>query len=149
VAFRELGDEIVRASKLGCRDRPLHRSPRIGEGDVAAHRAVEQGVLLQNASSLPAAPGRIDDREIDGGVGSTCRSGYATVLVTVNGLSAWANLTVPLIAELIVLAMRLVPPQLSASKPRRRTATSSSHVRVLTAHDASLQPILPPFNRAT
>ena len=32
------------------------------------------------------------------------------VLVTVKGLSAWANLTVPLIAELIVLAMRLVPP---------------------------------------
>ncbi len=42
----------------------VHRHGRIGQGDVLAHRAVEQQVLLQHHAHLPAQPGGIDQGQV-------------------------------------------------------------------------------------
>src|SRR6266508_4660564 len=64
VAFGQLEDEVVRSRESRRRDDALHRHGGIGEGDVFAHRAVEQHVLLQDHTDLAAQPCRVGHGEI-------------------------------------------------------------------------------------
>src|SRR5215813_13748303 len=54
VAFGQLEDEFVRPRQPCRRDDALHRHGGVGEGDILAHRAVEQHVLLQDDADLTA-----------------------------------------------------------------------------------------------
>ena len=65
IAFWQLQDEIVRASKrCRCND-PFHRHRWIGQRNVRANRGVEKDVFLQHHADLPSQPGRIDHGEVD------------------------------------------------------------------------------------
>ena len=57
VAFGQFQDELVRAGQLGGLHHRLQRRGRVGQGDVLAHAAVEQQVLLQHHADLAAQLG--------------------------------------------------------------------------------------------
>lgn len=65
VGFRELEDEIVRASQLGRMDDRFKGCARIREGNVLPDAPVEEHVLLQHHTDLTTQQAGIRKREVD------------------------------------------------------------------------------------
>ena len=64
VALGQLGNKVVRACQLGRLHDVLNRCGGVGQGDVVAHRSVEQHVFLQHYADLVAQAGRVDDGDV-------------------------------------------------------------------------------------
>src|SRR3954454_24207426 len=64
VALGELQNEIMSARQLRRVDDAVHRQARIGQGDVVAHRPIEQHVVLEHDSDLSTEPGRVGRHQI-------------------------------------------------------------------------------------
>ncbi len=64
VALRHLYNEVVSAGHLRRPYDSLHIHTGIAEGNVVAHRAVEQIIFLQHHAYLPAQPERFDQSQI-------------------------------------------------------------------------------------
>ena len=64
VPLGQFHNELVRPSELRRLHHRLHRQPRIGQGNVVAHRPVEQEILLQHDADVPTQPGGIHVRQI-------------------------------------------------------------------------------------
>ncbi|MCY1559344.1 hypothetical protein D9M68_963700 [compost metagenome] len=65
VAFGQFADELVGTCQLGCMNHGVQRRGRIDDGDVLAHAAVEECVLLQHHTNLPSELRRIDQADVD------------------------------------------------------------------------------------
>src|SRR5262249_45356056 len=65
ISLRQFEHELVGAGELSGVDYPLDRHTPIGERDIVANRAIEQDVLLQHDTELPAQPSRVNHGEID------------------------------------------------------------------------------------
>ena len=65
VALGQLADEFMGAGQLGCMNDGFERCGRIDDGDVLAHAAVEEGVLLQDHAHLHSQLCRVDEADVD------------------------------------------------------------------------------------
>ncbi len=65
VALRQLADEVVRPRQARRVHHGLDGRGRVRDGDVLAHAAVEQQVLLQYHADLPSQLRRIDQADVD------------------------------------------------------------------------------------
>jgi hypothetical protein len=65
VAFGQFEDEVVGARQLSRLHDGVHLQRGVGQGDVLAHAAVKQRVLLQHHADLSSQPGRFDQSQVD------------------------------------------------------------------------------------
>ena len=65
VAFGQFADEVVRAGQLRHAHHGFDGGGRVGDGDVLAHAAVEQQVLLQHHAHLAAQLRGVDQADVD------------------------------------------------------------------------------------
>ena len=65
VALGQFAHEVVRTGQLGRPDDRLYGRARIGYGNVLAHAAVEQQVLLQHHADLSAQLRRVYQADVD------------------------------------------------------------------------------------
>ena len=64
IPFREFANEIMRTCQFGRLNNGFDRQSRVRQGDVVAHRAVKEGVFLQDNANLMAQRCRINHGNI-------------------------------------------------------------------------------------
>lgn len=65
VTFGQFEDEVVGAGQFGRLHDRAHLQGGVGQGDVLAHAAVKQRILLQHHADLSSEPGGLDQDQVD------------------------------------------------------------------------------------